>query len=303
MGSTSYWLTSLLFPVNRPPLSRDTAFSKLILQNQRSRSRMSSKFKVTKWVRLPIDSHPFPPCQSFLLFLGYVFFKIWLWKFKVKVTAQGHIVGPPSYRFTSLLFHVNPPIPEILIFLNLTLKIQGQGHGRVQSSKSQSVFHLLSIHIFHSVFEKLQVLMPWISRHGSCLYLLSYFPLKHTFPLSHLPLTSSVLPSFHLGPVPAGIIFHLHAVPSVVLLQCHTSSTVPSIVPLCHPSYTFHPPPSILHRPSVAPSLQPPAPSVLPPHHPPAASSLCPSGAQLNEIWLEVSWISLLSFLNDRHLY
>ena len=130
------------------------------------------------------------------------------------------------------------------------------------------------------------------------------FPLKtHLSSLSTPTHLISFLLPFILGPVPAGIIFHLHAVPSVVLLQCHTSTAVPSIVPLCHPSYTFHPSPSILHCPSVAPSLQPPAPSVPSPHHPPAASSLWPSGAQLNEIWLEVSWISLLSFLNDRHLY
>ena len=92
------------------------------------------------------------------------------------------------------------------------------------------------------------------------------------------------------------------SVPFVRSRAIHRAA-VPSIVPLCHPSYTFHPSPSILHRPSVTPSLQPPAPSVPSPHHPPAASSLCPSGAQLNEMWLEVSWISLISFLNDRHLY
>ena len=67
---------------------------------------------------------------------------------------------------------------------------------------------------------------------------------------------------------------------------CHTSVAVPSILPLYHPSYTFRPSPSILHRPSVAPSLQPPAPSVPSPHHPLVASSLFPSGVQLKEIWL-----------------
>ena len=123
-----------------------------------------------------------------------------------------------------------------------------QGHGRVQSSKSQSVFHLLSIHIFHSVFEKLQVLMPWISRHGSCLYLLSYFPLKHTFPLSQLPLTSSVFPSFHLQPLP-GIIF-ICGPPSVPLRPqpCHQSCrcAIPPTPSILHlPSFTFHPSPSL----------------------------------------------------------
>ena len=39
--------------------------------------------------------------------LGYSFFKIWPWKFKVKVLAQGHKVGPASYRLTFLSFHIN----------------------------------------------------------------------------------------------------------------------------------------------------------------------------------------------------
>ena len=128
-------------------------------------------------------------------------------------------------------------------------------------------------------------------------------PLKtHLSSLSQLPLTSSVFPSFHLQPVPAGIIY-LHAVPSVVLLQCHKSVAVPSILPLRHPSYTIRPSPSVHHRPSVTPSMQPLEPSVPSPRHPPTASSLCPSGAQLKWIWPEVSWISLISSLNDRHLY
>ena len=42
---------------------------------------------------------------------------------------------------------IDPSIPEIQLFQNLSLKIQGQGHGRGQSSKPQSVFHFLLIHI------------------------------------------------------------------------------------------------------------------------------------------------------------
>ena len=43
---------------------------------------------------------------------------------------ESHKVGVTSYRLTSLSFHVNrPPIPEIQLFQNLTLKIQGKGHG------------------------------------------------------------------------------------------------------------------------------------------------------------------------------
>ena len=39
------------------------------------------------------------------------------------------------------------PIPEIRLFQNLTLKIQGQGHGWGQSWKSQSGYNILSTHI------------------------------------------------------------------------------------------------------------------------------------------------------------
>ena len=79
------------------------------LENLRSRSWVRSKFKVAKWARFPNYSHPFPPCQSAIRFLGYSFFKIWHWKSKDKVIAQGHIVGPTPYWLTSLSFHVNQP--------------------------------------------------------------------------------------------------------------------------------------------------------------------------------------------------
>ena len=49
------------------------------------------------------------PCQSALPFPRYSIFKIWPWKSKVKVIAQGHKVGITPYRLTSLLFHVDRP--------------------------------------------------------------------------------------------------------------------------------------------------------------------------------------------------
>ena len=134
MDSTSYWLTSLLFPVNRPSLSWHSFFK-----------TCPSKSKVKVKDELQIQSHEVGQTSYWLTSLssmsiyppipGIRFLKIWLWKSKAKVIAQVHIVRPTPYRFTSLLFHVTPPIPEILLFLNLTLKIQGQGHGRVQSHK------------------------------------------------------------------------------------------------------------------------------------------------------------------------
>ena len=51
----------------------------------------------------------FVPCQSALPFLRYSSFKIWPWKSKVKVIAQGHKVGITPYRLISLSFHVDRP--------------------------------------------------------------------------------------------------------------------------------------------------------------------------------------------------
>ena len=97
---------------------------------------------------------PFIPCQSGIPFLSYDFFKIWPWKsrFKVmgEVTVQSHNVGLTSYRLTSLSFHVNQASHSWVtsfFFLNLTLKIKGQGHGWGHSSKSQCGSNILSIHI------------------------------------------------------------------------------------------------------------------------------------------------------------
>ena len=67
---------------------------------------------------------------------------------------------------------IRHPIPEIWLFQNLTLKIQGQGHGRAECWKSQSGCNILSIHIAfvpcqsaipflrHSIFK----IWPWKSK-------------------------------------------------------------------------------------------------------------------------------------------
>ena len=107
VGVTSYRFTSLLFHVNRPFHSWDTAFSN---------------------------------------------FKIWPWKSKVKVMGEvdieSHKVDVTSYRLTSLSsMSIGHPIPEIRLFQNLTLKIQGQGHGWGERWQSQSGCSILSIHI------------------------------------------------------------------------------------------------------------------------------------------------------------
>ena len=46
-----------------------------------------------------------------------------------EVKVKSHNVSLTSYRLTSLWFmSIDPPIPGIQLFQNLTLKIQGQGH-------------------------------------------------------------------------------------------------------------------------------------------------------------------------------
>ena len=57
---------------------------------------------------------------------------------KIKVTQS-------VYWLTSFPFHVNQSIiPEILLFQNLTLKIQGQDHGKDKNSRSNNSSNILS---------------------------------------------------------------------------------------------------------------------------------------------------------------
>ena len=80
-----------------------------------------------------------PPSHSY----DKDFFKLLPWKSKVKFIAEGHIVGITPYRFISLSFDVN----KLQLFKNLTLKIQGQGHGWGERWKSQHGSNILSTHI------------------------------------------------------------------------------------------------------------------------------------------------------------
>ena len=139
MGSTSYCLTSPLFHLNWSSYSWDPVFFSIFLTfkiqgqghgwGQSSKSQRVSHFLLT-------HIHFFP-CQSAIPLQGYSFFKIWPWKSKVKVIAQGHIVGPTSYRLTSVSFHVNWPIPEIQHFQIWPWKfnVKVMGEVKVQSYK------------------------------------------------------------------------------------------------------------------------------------------------------------------------
>ena len=131
-----------------PPISEMQHFQSFTLkihrqgQSSRSQSRCNT-----------LSTHiPFIPCQSALPFLGYSYFKIWRWKFKIKVISEvkveSHNVDPTFSPLTSLLFHVNwQTIPELRLFQNLTLNIKGQGHEWGHTSKLQYGSNILSTHI------------------------------------------------------------------------------------------------------------------------------------------------------------
>ena len=95
-----------------------------------------------------LSTRPFIPCQRALPFLRYSIFKIWPRKSKVNVIPIVHIVDTTPYKLISLLFNVDEPSHSYLLLLkNLTLRIQGQGHGWGERWKSYHGSNILSTHI------------------------------------------------------------------------------------------------------------------------------------------------------------
>ena len=85
-----------------PPIREIQHFQNLTLkiQGQGHGSRSKSSYST-------LPTHiPFVPCQSALPFLGYSHFKIWHWKFKVKVIVEVTTWVQHSVD-SSLSFHVN----------------------------------------------------------------------------------------------------------------------------------------------------------------------------------------------------
>ena len=105
-------LTSLSFQVSPPSHSWDTAISKFYLENQRSRP-WCKRWNSQHGSNILSTHIPLVPSQSTIPFLRCNFFKIWLWKSKVKVMVEvkveSHKVGVTSYWLTSLPFRVNRP--------------------------------------------------------------------------------------------------------------------------------------------------------------------------------------------------
>ena len=121
--------------------------NKFDLENPRSRSWMRSKFKVITWVQHPIDSHPFgsmsihPLIPMIELFQNLTF----------KIQGQSHSSGShTSYNILSTHISLIPcwlalPFLRCSYLKKMTLKIQGQGHGWGQSSKSQCESNILLV--------------------------------------------------------------------------------------------------------------------------------------------------------------
>ena len=102
---TSYQLTSLWF--HGLPIPEIQHFQSLTLKIQgQGHSSRSQRRYTTLSIHIL-----FVPCQSALPFLGYSYFKIWHWKFKVKVMGEvkveSHNMGPTFSQLTSLSFQVN----------------------------------------------------------------------------------------------------------------------------------------------------------------------------------------------------
>ena len=96
--------TSLLF--QDPSILQIRLFQNLTLKIQ---SKVMGKIKGQGHSGSKNPLIPFVPCQSAVQFLRYGSFTIWPWKSKVKIIAQGRMVGLASYRLTSLSFHINWP--------------------------------------------------------------------------------------------------------------------------------------------------------------------------------------------------
>ena len=157
VGVTSYRLTSLLFHVNRPCHSWDTAFSKFDLENPRSRSWVRWVLKVTTWVQHSIDSHPFrsmsigPPIPEIQHFQNLT----------LKIQGQCHGWGghwKSQHGSNILLTHIPLipcqsaiPFPRYDFFKSWPWKskVKVMGEGNVESHKVGVTSYRLTSLSFH----------------------------------------------------------------------------------------------------------------------------------------------------------
>ena len=92
-----------------PPIPGIQLFQNLTLKIQGQGHGWGQSLKSQHGSNIQSTHIPLVPCQLALPFLRYSIFKVWPWKSKVKVIAQGHKEGISPYRFISYSFHVNRP--------------------------------------------------------------------------------------------------------------------------------------------------------------------------------------------------
>ena len=133
-----------------PPISEILHFQNLTLKIQ-SQSHSSRSYST-------LSTHiPIVPCWSAFPYMGYSYFKIWHWKFKVVVMGEvivgSHNMGPTFSRLTSYSFHVNWASHSwVMTFSKFDLKIKGsRSWVRSQFKIIMWVLHPIDSHPFHSM--------------------------------------------------------------------------------------------------------------------------------------------------------
>ena len=116
------------------------------IQGQDHSSRSQSRYN-TLWTHIP-----FIPYRSTLRFLGYSYFKIWCWKFKIKVMGEvkveSHKMGPTFSLLTSLSFHVNRASHSwVKTFSKFDLENPGSRSWVRSQFKGHCASNILSTHI------------------------------------------------------------------------------------------------------------------------------------------------------------
>ena len=136
-----------------PPIPEILHFQNLTLkiQSQSQSSRSYSRYNT-------LSTHiPIVPCWSAFPYLGYSYFKIWHWKFKVEVMGEvivgSHNMSPTFSRLTSLSFQVSWASHSwVMTFSKFDLENQGvKVMGEVTIQIIMWVLHPVDSHPFHSM--------------------------------------------------------------------------------------------------------------------------------------------------------
>ena len=91
------------------PVPEIQLFQNLTLKIQGQDHGWGQSFKLQCESSILSTHIPLVSCQLSIPFLRYSIFKVWPWKSKVKIIAQGHKLGLTPYRLISFSSHVNRP--------------------------------------------------------------------------------------------------------------------------------------------------------------------------------------------------